>query len=94
MSIDRQQVQREWEARGFSCDLWTDPPGQQWENFVHSVDELLTVIQGMLEVEVDGRTWRPEHGQEVFIPAHAVHSVRNVGTTQAQWLYGYKFKAP
>jgi hypothetical protein len=24
---DRQQIATDWASRGFSCDLWTDPPG-------------------------------------------------------------------
>jgi len=29
-------------------------------------------------------------GDEVFIPAPALHTVRNVGGTTARWLYGYR----
>ena len=28
---DRQQIAADGAARGFTCDLWTDPPGQQWD---------------------------------------------------------------
>ena len=38
--VDRETVARDWKARGFSCGLWTDPPGQVWEAFTHSTDEL------------------------------------------------------
>jgi quercetin dioxygenase-like cupin family protein len=90
MNVDRSQIDQNWRSRGFSCDVWVDPPGQVWEDYVHSVDELLMVLEGELELELQGRTWRPEAGEEVFIPAQAVHSVRNVGGTTARWLYGYK----
>ena len=26
--MDKDTVARDWHARGFSCDIWTDPPGQ------------------------------------------------------------------
>ncbi len=26
--MDRDAIARDWRARGFGCDLWTDPPGQ------------------------------------------------------------------
>ena len=88
--IDRQAIAKVWAARGFSCDLWTDPPGQRWENFVHETDELVIVINGDMEFEIDGEVSHPEAGKEVQIPAGATHSVRNIGQTTARWLYGYR----
>lgn len=88
--VDRGQVEKEWKARGFSCGLWTDPPGQTWGNYVHDVDELLMILEGQLELEMQGRTFRPKLGEEVFIPARVSHSVRNIGGTTARWLYGYQ----
>ena len=43
---DRAKVAKDWQARGFSCDLWVDPPGQVWEDYVHSTDELLMLMDG------------------------------------------------
>ena len=83
------QIQLDWQTRGFSCGLWVDPPGQVWENYVHATDELLMVLEGELELEMQGRVFRPKVGEEVFIPACVTHSVRNVGGTTARWLYGY-----
>ncbi len=80
----------DWSERGFSCDLWVDPPGQCWEDFTHRQDELLMLVEGALEVEIDGQSRRPEIGEELFIPAGARHSVRNIGAVTARWLYGYK----
>ncbi|WP_447972811.1 cupin domain-containing protein [Nitrospira sp. Kam-Ns4a] len=88
--VDRWQIQRDWNARGFSCGLWVDPPGQVWKDYVHEADELLLVLEGELEVEFLGRTIRPKPGEEVLIPARVRHSVRNVGRTTARWLYGYR----
>ncbi|WP_084535825.1 cupin domain-containing protein [Microbulbifer donghaiensis] len=88
--IDRQGVAADWSKRGFGCDLWVDPPGQCWEDFVHRQDELLMLVEGELEVEIDGRQCRPAIGEELFIPAGAHHSVRNIGNVTAYWLYGYK----
>lgn len=88
-ALDRGAVSADWQARGFTCDLWTDPPGQRWEDFVHDVDEVLMPVEGTLEVEIDGRVHRPAIGEELFIPAGNSHSVRNVGGSTARWLYGY-----
>lgn len=88
--IDRRAVAARWEQRGFSCDLWVDPPGRCWEGFVHRTDELVLVVEGKMEFEVDGRIVHPEAGEELEIPAGAVHSSRNIGSTTARWLYGYR----
>lgn len=82
-------VSKDWAARGFSCGLWVDPPGQRWEAFTHRTAELVMVLEGEMEFEIDGRISHPQAGEELFIPAGAVHSVRNIGGTTARWLYGY-----
>ena len=86
---DREQIAADWEARGFSCDLWTDPPGQRWEDFTHATDEVVIVLEGDMEFDVEGEVHQPELGEELLIPAGAVHSARNIGSTTAHWLYGY-----
>jgi quercetin dioxygenase-like cupin family protein len=88
--IDRSRVAADWAARGFSCELWTDPPGRRWEDFVHTTDELVTVLEGEMEFEVEGRVHHPQVGEELLIPAGATHSARNIGRTTAHWLYGYR----
>ena len=84
------QVPDDWHARGFSCDIWTDPPGQVWADFVHSVDELVMPIEGEVEIEMQGRRLRPAVGEEVFIPAGQSHTVRNLGRSRNRWYYGYR----
>ena len=86
---DRQKIAADWEARGFSCDLWTDPPGQRWEDLTHPTDEVVIVLEGNVEFEVEGQVHHPEPGEELLIPAGAVHSARNIGSTTARLLYGY-----
>jgi quercetin dioxygenase-like cupin family protein len=88
-AVDRAEVARRWRERGFSCGLWVDPPGQAWEDYVHPVDELVLVVEGEVEFEVDGVVHRPAAGEELLIPARARHSVRNRGPGESRWLYGY-----
>jgi len=87
--VDRDKVARDWAARGYSCDLFVDPPGQQWNDFVHGCNELVTVAEGRLEMTVGDHTGILEEGDEVFIPKGAVHSVRNIHTGTTRWYYGY-----
>jgi quercetin dioxygenase-like cupin family protein len=86
---DPEAVARNWYERGFSC-LWVDPPGRVWADYVHDVDELVMVIDGAVEFEIDGLFHRPDPGEELLIPAGSKHTVRNVGGAESHWLYGYK----
>jgi quercetin dioxygenase-like cupin family protein len=88
--VNRENVAVDWAARGFTCGLWVDPPGQRWEGFVHDTDELVIVVEGEMEFEIEGRVHRPGIGEELLIPARAMHSARNIGGTTARWLYGYQ----
>jgi quercetin dioxygenase-like cupin family protein len=88
--VDREGIAARWRARGFGCDLWEDPPGRRWEGFVHGTDELVLVLEGRMEFEVEGRKLQPRVGEELLIPAGAAHSARNLGDTTARWLYGYR----
>ena len=50
-------------------------------------EELVGLI---LTVEIEGKANQPRIGEEVFIPAKAMHTVRNIGETNNVWYYGYK----
>lgn len=87
--VDRAEVARSWAARGYSCEPFTDPPGREWNGFVHATDELVTILEGRLELTIGDETVVAGEGDEVFIPKRAVHSVRNVHQGTTRWLYGY-----
>jgi len=87
--IEQSTVAADWRERGYSCQLFVDPPGQRWEDFVHGCNELVTVVEGRLEMEVDGDVTTMGPGDEVFIPKGAVHSVRNIHSGTTRWLFGY-----
>jgi len=82
--------QDDWKERGFSCGLFRDPPGQQWLDFVHGVDELFMVEKGKVRLTLGDDQFIAEQGEEYFIPAGVVHSVENVGNSESAWWYGYK----
>ena len=96
VSVSRDQmifidkVRQDWWARGFSCDLRTDPPEQVWNNIVRKVDELAMVIEGEMEFELEGEKLHPKINEEVFVPANVPHKARNLGKTPAHYLYGLR----
>lgn len=87
--VDHGEVRRDWQQRGYSCEPFVDPPGQEWRDYTHKTNELLTVVEGRLEVELHGVRYTLEPGDELFIPRNAVHTVRNVYAGETRWLYGY-----
>ncbi|MFZ1745970.1 MAG: cupin domain-containing protein [Nitrospirales bacterium] len=87
--LNRQEVFQSWSHRGYSCDLFVDPPGREWNDFVHSTNELVTVVEGKLRMTIEGEEIIAEPGDEVIIPKEACHSVKNIHHATTKWLYGY-----
>ena len=85
-------VKAQWASRGFSFELWRDPPGRVWADFVHGVDELAMLLEGEIEFTVGGKSSRPAIGQELLIPAGVRHTVVNVGATANVWCFGYRVR--
>jgi hypothetical protein len=50
MTVDRDQIAARWQRRGSSCGVWTDPPGQVWEDFVHATDAAPLVQSDVTEI--------------------------------------------
>ena len=87
--LDEAAVARDWRARGYSCQTFVDPPGRAWTDFVHGTNELVTVVEGRLALEIAGEVFVAEPGDEAFIPKGAVHTVRNLHDGTTRWLFGY-----
>ena len=88
--MNQEQIRKNWESRGYSFGVFKDPPGQVWAEFVHRTDELVVLAEGENEIEIEGKLQQPQIGDEVFIPANAIHTVRNIAKTNNVWYYGYK----
>ena len=88
--MNPEEIKEDWNSRGYSFGIFKDPPGQVWPDFVHKTDELVVLAEGKIEIEIEGQSQQPPIGMEVFIPAKAMHTVRNVGKTNNVWYYGYK----
>lgn len=82
-------VAETWRRRGFSCHSFTDPPGQQWNDFVHDTNELVTVVDGRLHLIMQGQTHELGPGDEAFIGRNVRHSVHNAHKSTTRWLFGY-----
>lgn len=91
LPIEYATVAADWKKRGYSCHLFTDPPEREWRDFIHPGDELVTVVDGQLQLTIQGQPWILEPGDEIFIPRGAIHTVKNIYTTTTYWFYGYCF---
>lgn len=87
--LDRCAVRADWQSRGYTCELWIDPPDQVWRDFEHDVDEVVLLLEGSAQIELAGKTIRLQPGDELMIPAGTRHTVRNCGNGPARWLHGY-----
>ena len=88
--MHQEKIRENWESRGYSFGVFKDPPGQVWADFVHRTDELVVLAGGDIEIEIEGKSQQPQVGEEIFIPANSIHTVRNIGKTNNVWYFGYK----
>ena len=88
--MHQEKIRENWESRGYSLGVFKDSPGQVWADFVHRTDELVVLAGGDIEIEIEGKSQQPQIGEEIFIPANSIHTVRNIGKTNNVWYYGYK----
>jgi hypothetical protein len=86
--VDAAAVTRDWITRGFACRAFADPPGPVWRDTMHDSDELLTVVDGSLEIVMHGESWVLEPGDELYVPRGVAHTVRNPHTGTTRWLHG------
>lgn len=91
-----QQLVESWQQEGFSVEHWTSPPGEAWSDAGHATDEILVILEGCLDVTIDGVLHRSEVGKPIRIPARVPHSTLNPLSKPCRmlWAYGYKWKSP
>jgi quercetin dioxygenase-like cupin family protein len=87
--VDREAIAADWKHRGFSCQPFTDPPGREWNDFVHDTNELVSVLEGRLRLVMGGREHLLGPGDEAFIPKGSLHSVHNIHSGTTRWVFGY-----
>ena len=88
--MHQDKIRDNWESRGYSFGVFKDSPGQVWADFVHRTDELVVLAEGDIEIEIEGKSQKPQVGEEVFIPDNAIHTVRNIGMNINVLYFGYK----
>ncbi|KIC94185.1 cupin [Flavihumibacter solisilvae] len=65
-------------------------PGTSFGKHSHPGEEIIYVLEGILEYEIEGKPpVTLKAGEVLFVPAGVVHAARNVGTTRGSELATY-----
>ena len=64
-------------------------PGYVSPRHTHPGEEIIYVLEGTLQYEVDGKLVTAKPGDALFVPAGTVHSAKNVGSGNASELATY-----
>jgi quercetin dioxygenase-like cupin family protein len=64
------------------------PEALPYKHF-HYGEEIIYVLEGTLEYEIEGESRTVKAGEALTVPAEAVHSVKNVGDVDAAELATY-----
>jgi quercetin dioxygenase-like cupin family protein len=81
---------RKWDVAGWeqgvtsTFSLNTAQPGTGAPLHTHNVDELIVIMEGTLEVRIDGQTHRVEKDHTLVIPPGAAHGFKVVGDREAR----------
>lgn len=89
--MNRERLEKDWIARGFSFGVGTIKAGDGVNEAVHDdQDELVVMESGAYEFTVDNEMFIQEGDSEVLIPAGSKHSIKNIGAKDSKIYYGYK----
>ena len=64
-------------------------PGYVAPRHTHPGEEIIYVIEGLLEYEIDGKVAKVKAGDVLFVPAGAIHTAKNVGNGNGAELATY-----
>ncbi len=81
-------VQADWAARGYSLNARPYAPGWTRDAHTHPWNLLITLVSGKMEFTITDRRFEVRPGDELFYPANAVISARNMYDGTSQMLSG------
>lgn len=77
--VNTNDVRASWHTRGYG-DFYERSYMKGWSRdaHTHDWDILLTLVEGQMEFVIEGKRYVVEPGDELFYPANAVISARNL----------------
>ena len=64
-------------------------PGYVAPRHTHPGEEIIYALEGTLEYQIDGKSVTVKPGDVLFVPAGAIHSVKNIGSGNGAELATY-----
>jgi quercetin dioxygenase-like cupin family protein len=64
-------------------------PGYVAPRHTHPGEEIIYVIEGLLEYEIDGKVSKVKAGDVLFVPAGVIHTAKNLGSGNGAELATY-----
>ena len=74
---------------GYSFDIFIDPSDRVRNDFLYTTNELVTVINGKLELIIGRKRIIAEPDDKVGLLKGVRHSVKNLPSATTHRLYGY-----
>ena len=77
-------------AQAFSAGVTSFQPGVDVPLHSHNVEEMVIILEGAGECELDGVVMPVKTWDTTYVPAGVVHCFRNTGSAQMSimWVYG------
>ena len=87
--MDIDDLEKDWTSRGFSFGVGTIKAGEAFHN---DKDELVLMESAEYEFVIGNETFGQNGNIEVLIPVGSVHSIKNMGQSNAKIYFGYRPK--
>lgn len=74
---NKEEIKQRMLREGYSIiNEYNDPPHEVFPDHDHLGDQLLVVLEGSIEILMDGKISVLEPGDEIFFPAKVMHSAK------------------
>jgi len=93
-NLNWEQLKDQWEKKGYQCELHSNEPQESWSSEGHKTEEIFVLLEGELEVSYQGKTYRPNPGEQIEVPANEPHTFTNPGkiANRFYWIYNYEWQ--
>lgn len=78
------------ESEGYSVSEWSDAPGTVYELHAHETDQTHWIVNGVLQLTVDGEPYELRAGDRDFMSANTLHAAFVPGKEPVRYLIGVR----
>ncbi|NEO89075.1 MAG: hypothetical protein F6K56_01890 [Moorea sp. SIO3G5] len=92
INLGLKELKKEWEPKGFKCEIYQTNSVESWSNPGHKTDEFIILIEGEMDIYFQGQTYYPAIGEIFKIPAKVPHKTRYGNSTCLYWIYAFDWQ--